>query len=110
MIIWSGWGWLVAVIAFGCLVLTELVVEGVTKDESYYQAHGWPKLLAFWIAAVLVFILARFSARSPGKTVIDKDTGKEIVLGKNHALFFIPIRFWPIVLGVLGAVFFFVKE
>jgi len=40
MIIWSGLGFVVAVLAFLCLLLAEYVVEAVFNDSQYYQAHG----------------------------------------------------------------------
>jgi hypothetical protein len=37
--------------------------------------------------------------------VIDKTTGKEIVLDRaNHRLFFIPMYYWGPILAVIGAV------
>jgi hypothetical protein len=97
-------------IGVGCLILTELIVESMTHDQSYYQAHGWPKLLAFWIAAALVFVLSRWLDRQPGRAMIDKATGQEVVIKKRHALFFIPVRSWPYIFLVLGLIFLFVKE
>jgi hypothetical protein len=98
MIIWSGMGFLVALIGFGSLFLTELLVESMTRDESFYQAHGWPKLMAFWVAALVVFLLDRALAGPPGRP------------GRNHSLFFIPMAVWPILFVVLGVVFMFVKD
>ena len=50
MIIWKGAGFIVAVVAFLVLLSTELSVEAIFKDETYYQTHGWPKLAAFFVA------------------------------------------------------------
>src|SRR3712207_4011112 len=59
MIIWSGLGILVPIVAFLCFLVTQLVTTSVFGDERYYTEHGLPKLVAFWIAAVLVFLLGR---------------------------------------------------
>jgi hypothetical protein len=107
MIIWSGLGFLVAVITFLLLLTAEYATESLFQDESYYQAHGWPKLLAFFLAAVVVWPLGKFLNRRQGKVVIEKETGKEVLVKPNHSLFFIRIEYWGPILLILGIVFFF---
>ena len=112
MIIWSGWGFVVAVIGIGCLLLTELGVEAAMKDDQYYQNNGWPKLVALLIAAVIVWPLGRALNRPrPGRELIDTNTGERVVLpsGGGHSLFFIPVEYWAPLLVVLGVVLLFVK-
>lgn len=41
MIIWQGYGWLVAVVAFGCSLLANLIFNA-THGEGYYDHHKWP--------------------------------------------------------------------
>jgi hypothetical protein len=110
MIIWSGFGFLVAIIGFGSLVLTEVITKSSFHDETYYQTHGWPKLVAFWVAAALVYLVGLWLDRQPGRAMIDKATGQEVVLKRKHALFFIPVRYWPYIFLGLGVVFFFIKD
>jgi len=107
MIVWQGFGFIVAVIGFGSLVLAEYLTR-TFKDQYYYQEHGWPKLVAFWLAAGVVWLIARYYDTRPGKVMIEKDTGREIVVRRNHSLFFLPMRYWTYVFLVLGAVFLFV--
>ena len=109
MIIWSGLGYLIAVIGVGCLAIAEACTRAFFKDPTYYQTHGWPKLAGLWIAAILVYFLARRLERQPGWVVIDKATGQEVVLKKKHDLFNIPIHYWSYIFTILGLVFFFVK-
>jgi len=40
MIIWRGRGILVALIAFGCLLLTEVITRVSFHSDSYYQQNG----------------------------------------------------------------------
>jgi hypothetical protein len=110
MIIWKGLGILVLVIGFAIFVLTELIIESLTKNSAFYQLHGWPKLLALWLAAGCVWVWARYLNRRPGRVMIDKATGKEVVLRAKHELFFIDIQYWPYILAVLGVLFLFVKS
>ena len=62
MIIWKGAGFIVAVVAFLMLLLTELSVETLFNDDRYYQRQGWPKLLAFFVAGCIVLLIEWFSS------------------------------------------------
>lgn len=104
MIIWEGWGVMVAVIVFGCSLLMELATESFFDDENYYQAHAWPLTVALLIAAALVWVGGIFLERRPKRVVIDKETGKEFVLGKPDSLFFIPVRYWAPILAAIAVV------
>lgn len=110
MIIWSGIGWIVAVVAFCCLMAAEYLTEAMTGDESYYQAHGWPKLAGFMAAALILFPVARFRSGMRDRHLVDKETGQEVVMRANDSLFFIPLRHWPYLAVALGVVFLFVTE
>ena len=54
MIIWSGLGFVVPGLAIVCFFVTQLAMTSIFQGDRYYTQHGWPKLLAFWIAALLV--------------------------------------------------------
>jgi hypothetical protein len=110
MIIWQGAGFIVAVVTFLVLLLTELSVEALTRDDSYYQKHGWPKLAGFIIAGCLVMPIARYLNKKEGKVLIEKETGKEVVIKPKHSLFFINVEYWSYILFVLGVVFLFVTD
>lgn len=101
-IFWRGFGFVVVLLTFAILVLTELSVERAFSDDTYYQANGWPKLLALVISAALVWLMAKGLDRRPGRVVIDKATGQEVTLRSSHDLFFVPLRVWPAILVVLG--------
>ena len=108
MIIWKGAGFIVAVVAFLMLLLTEFSVEKLFADEKYYQTHGWPKLVALFIAGCIVLLIGKYLNKKEGKVLIEKDTGKEVVLKAEHSLFFINVEYWSYILFVLGFVFLFV--
>ena len=91
MIIWKGAGFIVAVVAFLMLLVTEFSVEALFKDDKYYQRHGWPKLAAFFIAGWIVFFVGKYLNKKQGRVLIEKDTGKEVVLKSEHSLFFINV-------------------
>ena len=110
MIIWKGAGFIVAVVAFLMLLLTELSVEALFKDETYYQRHGWPKLMAFFIAGCIVLLIGKYLNKKEGKILIEKDTGKEVVLKAEHSLFFINVEYWSYILFILGVIFLFIRN
>jgi hypothetical protein len=107
MIVWRGRGVLVAVITFGCLLITELATRYFCHDNTYYQHHGWPKLAAFLIAAILVWGL---SQREADLFTVSQHGGKEPLLREQDTLFLISVRYWPWVLCVLAFVFYFVRS
>ena len=109
MIIWKGAGFIVAVVAFLMLLSTELSVEAIFKDETYYQTHGWPKLVAFFVAGCIVLLIGKHLDKKEGRVLIEKETGKEVVLKAEHSLFFINVEYWAYILFVLGLIFLFVK-
>src|SRR4030095_5514563 len=108
MIIWSGLGFLVAVITFLLLLISEYLTESLFRDETYYQSHGWPKMLAFVLAATVIWPLGTYLKRTQGKVMIEKATGKEVVIKPNHTFFFIPMEYWSPILVALGIILLFV--
>ena len=98
MIIWNGWGFLVAIIVFGCSLLGEIATESFFSNDTYYQSHVWPLTVALLAAAVLVWLLGLYLGRRPKRVVIDKATGQELVLDGKDDLFFVPVRYWPLLL------------
>jgi hypothetical protein len=59
MIIWRGWGFLVAVFAFGASLVTELVTESVTGDDGFYQREAWPLALASVVAGIVTWLVGK---------------------------------------------------
>jgi len=107
MIVWHGRGAIVAAVAFGSLVVSELVCRAF-RDDSYYQQHGWPKLAGFLVAAGAVWLLQRQQAEA--HEAANCQIRKEPILRPGDSLFFVPVRFWPLILCGLGVVFYFVRE
>jgi hypothetical protein len=114
MIVWSGWGILVAVVAVVSFLVTGFVINAAMQNDQYYETHGWPKLVAFAfaVAALIVWPLGRaFNRPRPDRGLLDPRTGEPAVMtpGGGHTLFFIPMEYWAPILLVLGVVFLFVK-
>ena len=110
MIIWRGWGFLVAVFAFGASLAMELITESMTADADYYQKEAWPLALALVIAAILTWLVGRTLHARGGRVVIDKATGRELTIGAAHTFFFVPMHYWAVVLIALAALPFVLRR
>jgi hypothetical protein len=108
MVIWNGLGFLIAVITFPLLLSAEYITEWLAVNDSYYQDHGWPKLLAFFLAGAIIWPLGAYLNRKQGKVVIEKESGKELLIKPHHSFFFIPMEYWGLILFALGIIFLFV--
>jgi hypothetical protein len=104
MIIWTGLGFLVAVVVFGVSLAFNFAFNA-WYGEVYYDTHKWPVAISLLVSAVICWFLGSSFAKRDSQTVIDKETGQEIVLNRsNHSLFFIPMHFWAPILAVIGVV------
>jgi hypothetical protein len=109
MLIYRGRGVVVAIIAFVCLVLTEVFIRVQFHDEKYYQTHGWPKLTGLLVAAFLVWLL--ISKRHDSiETGFQEQTETQGFFRSDDSLFLVPVKYWPGLLCLLGVVFYFVKD
>jgi hypothetical protein len=104
LIIWSGLGFLVAVFVFGAALLCNWAFDAAW-GTGYYSAHKWTIGVAMFIAAALTWVVGSLLRKRTAQTVIDKATGKEMVLDRaTHRLFFIPMHYWGGILVVIGLV------
>jgi hypothetical protein len=49
-----------------------------------------------------VYLIAKYAGADDERTLIDEATGEEVTLEIRHSLFFIPPRYWPVVLPAIG--------
>ena len=102
MIIWSGLGFFVLVVAFATLLLVQAVADAVTGVEGYYSAHSGLQMTALLAAAVVLWFLGRYLNSKPGRRLIDRETGEEFVLRPRHTLFWIRMEYWAVALAGLA--------
>ena len=102
MLIWSGLGFLVPIIAFVWMLVTSSAVNAAFHDDEYFGAHAWPGLLVIALSASSAWLLARRLDRQPGRRLVDPATGREVILKPRHSLFFTPPRFWPLLVILVG--------
>lgn len=109
MIIWSGLGFLAAVIIFACLLVCNLMMDSIW-GKGYYSAHYWTIAMGMLAAAPIVWWVGNLLRKRNAQIVIDKATGKEMVLDRgNHHLFFIPMHLWGPLLVAIAAVLFILE-
>ena len=100
MLIWNGKGYLVAVATFIAALGAEYLSESYFADQTYFQTHGWPLAAAFSVAGIFAWFAGSYLRGKGSRTVMDKATGKEMTIGGDDALFFIPMRYWGPILVV----------
>ena len=104
MIIWSGLGFLVAVIVFGFSLVFNLAFNA-WLGESYYEEHKWPFGVSLLLSAIVCWFLGAYLRNRAAQTVIDASTGQQMVLDRsNHRFFFIPVHLWGPILAIGGGV------
>ena len=57
MIVWTDFGFLIAVIGFACLFGMQSVMNFLMNDPTYYSTHAWTQMLAMMFAALLTWDL-----------------------------------------------------
>jgi len=77
MIIWNRLGFLAPLIAMTNLVLAEYLTETFFNDTNYYQEHGWPMLLAFFISGRLCLLIGRSLNKKQEKIYSAVESGKK---------------------------------
>lgn len=100
MIIWTGWGFIVPLIALFNFVLFEYLSEIIYKDSSYYQMHLWPKIAASVCSSILIWIINKYFLYKKIQHLIDPKSGEEVILKRTHSLFFIELSYWAIILPI----------
>jgi hypothetical protein len=101
-IIWSGKGFLVAVFVFGSSLVANLATNCITGSGAYWDAHKWPFAISLFVASAACSFVGQWLQKRGKRVLIDTKTGEEVVLGKSHTLFFIPMIWWGPILAVCG--------
>lgn len=104
MIIWSGLGFFVAVFTFVFALIGQLSSNYFSGDKNYWDQNRWVLGLALLAAGVASWYLDSFLDRPSGKVLVDNATRNEVTLKRKHSFFFIRMRYWGPILGVIGVV------
>jgi len=105
MVVWKGWGLLIAVFLFAFVLPVELLVEHYF-GEGQYKSLSWPVPLVFLLAAIPTTLVGIKLNNKPTRVLIDSETGEKVELKSEHSLFWIPMRYWGVILVVLSALIY----
>ena len=108
-VIWSGKGFLVAVIVFGFSLVANLTTNALTGNGVYWDAHKWPLAVSLFASATVCLPLGFYFRERKAQVLIDPKTQKEVTLRESHTLFFIPVLWWSPILAAFGLVAFGVE-
>jgi len=104
---------MVAAATAGSLLASDYLTSVYFHNEDYYADHGWPKLTAFWVAAGIVQAFVPRSEEAPA--VASEMFPSESVLKERESestrhgtLFFIPVKYWGLILFGVGILFYFI--
>jgi hypothetical protein len=103
-IVWTGYGYLVAVFVFGFSLIANLITNSVTGDGAYWDAHKWPFVVSLFLSAITCWLVGRFFRNRNARVLVDLQNGKEVVLRESHTLFFIPLIWWGPILAACGLI------
>lgn len=108
MIIWSGYGFLVPLIAMAAIALAQIAATSTKYDTN--PLSGIVTFLMLALAGAAIWFLGKKFNTAPGRAVIDKQTGKEIVLRRKHSLFFVPMEYWGPIIAAGGLLMAFAAK
>ena len=96
MIVWSGRGFLIVIV----LLVTLFALVSVLPTEL--AEYGF--VITCFITGVFSWFMGKKWNEEEGQIVIDKATGQEIELKRNHSLFWIKMQYWGPICAVLGLI------
>jgi hypothetical protein len=101
---------LVGLIAFLSLLAVDFLTWARFHDHHYYEKHGWPKLLGFVIAGLIVWRLGPRGLSMEERTYLTPATvaaaNVRTIFREADSFFFVPVRYWPWILCSIGMIFF----
>lgn len=94
MIVWSGFGFLTAVI---CIV-------GILIGNSLLSSVPYHFEIGLLLAAVTNWFVGKKLNSVPGKILKDEQTGEVFEYKRNHTLFWLPMEWWSVGMTILAIV------
>jgi hypothetical protein len=106
MVIWKGYGILIVpivLICAGAVYVIGMTLGAVLFNGSGVDSVGW--LLAavtLSLSAAVVRYLGNYLDKAAIRELYDPETDEIVILQSENSLYFIKIRYWPIVLLALA--------
>ena len=102
MLIWSGYGILVAPIVFFSFIVSMIFAMLFSSDPDYIKNNPWPFGAGLIMAGVACWFLGGWLRNRNNRHLVDPKTGEQVTLRPGTSFFFIPMRAWGPILGVIG--------
>lgn len=99
MIVWSGKGFLSALVLLGTLFLSIWILPDSLSDYGF--------VIACFISAGFSWIFGKKWNKRNERIVTDDKTGQKFRIRSNHTLFWIPMQYWGIIFSILGVIILF---
>ncbi len=99
MIVWSGKGFLSALVLLGTLFLSIWILPDSLSDYSF--------VIACFISAGFSWIFGKKWNTQNERIVTDDKTGQKLRIRSNHTLFWIPMQYWGLIFSILGVIILF---
>ena len=110
MLVWRGYGILVVVFTAVGYALGKIGAEKIWGVPLPAAHRAGSELFGMLVAAAMVYGLhLAIESKNKPRVLVDRETGQEVEFKKKHDLFFIPVKFWPYALALLGVLFYFQK-
>jgi hypothetical protein len=101
MIVWRGWGVIVAVVVFACCLGANLLANAF-GGAGYWDSHSWPLASALIIAGGLIVAIDLFLSKAPARTLTDNQGGEQVLVRKRNDFFFLAMKWWGAIMAGLG--------
>lgn len=96
MIVWTGKGILIPVVAIVTLFLGIYLFPQSLEDYSF--------VLAAWLSGLFSWHFGKKWNGVVKQSLVDEKTGERFELKTNHSLFWVPMQYWGIILALLGII------
>lgn len=104
MLIWTGAGILVVLLGLAGIgtsaAIFALLGQDLGQNENIFPPIG------LFIGAIYTFLFYKYvlAKREAPRHLQDPQTGKPVVIKRSNSFMFIPFKFWPYVLAVIGLI------
>lgn len=103
-LVWQGLGAFALAIPVLMLVAVYLAISVIFGPETASRFGTAGSGIAVLASAAILWWMAKRLAARPVRTLVDKETGEEVVMREQHTMFWIPLRYWAILEAGLGAI------
>jgi hypothetical protein len=101
MLIWQGRGGLVPLVTF-IIALTFNLLADELGGKGYWDKNNWLLGIALLISSAIIFFV-HLNTDQKTRQLIDQRSGERFNFTPKHTLFFIPMKWWSLVLTIMGS-------